>query len=342
MQDTLSSPILAGQTAVVTGGASGIGKSIVQRFLEAGANCLAADLNEEALAALKEEFAAYGDKLDIARVDVSDRDAVEGMVDRAVDMFGQMDIIVNNAGIMDNLLPIAEMDDDVWAVSYTHLDVYKRQLHLRKALPERRGVVEGDAAPQLRRAGGDAGGVLEAAGRQAHERLLVVGVAAGQLHERRGHDVRHMAHHGHRLVVVLARQGDHAGAERRDQLVQAREVLGRRGRVGAEYPVRALEQVGAGTVDAVFLGTGHGVARHVVLGMRQRARGNCRDARLRGGGVRDDAAEIPGRQTLEAVSYTHLDVYKRQSLSSTQLSPHALTPDLLSAGIRSLVLFGRR
>ena len=114
MQDTLPNPILAGQTAVVTGGASGIGKSIVQRFLEAGANCLAADLNEEALAALKEEFAAYDDKLAIARVDVSDRDAVEGMVDRAVDTFGQMDIIVNNAGIMDNLLPIAEMDDDVW------------------------------------------------------------------------------------------------------------------------------------------------------------------------------------------------------------------------------------
>ena len=114
MQDTLPNPILAGQTAVVTGGASGIGKSIVQRFLEAGANCLAADLNEEALAALKEEFAAYDDKLAIARVDVSDRDAVEGMVDRAVDTFGQMDIIVNNAGIMDNLPPIAEMDDDVW------------------------------------------------------------------------------------------------------------------------------------------------------------------------------------------------------------------------------------
>ena len=70
MQDTLSSPILAGQTAVITGGASGIGKSIVQRFLEAGANCLAADLNEEALAALKQEFAAYGDKLDVVKVDV--------------------------------------------------------------------------------------------------------------------------------------------------------------------------------------------------------------------------------------------------------------------------------
>lgn len=47
-------------------------------------------------------------------MDVSNRDDAEGMVDRAVQTFGQMDIIVNNAGIMDNLLPIAEMDDDVW------------------------------------------------------------------------------------------------------------------------------------------------------------------------------------------------------------------------------------
>ena len=114
MSEARHNPVLAGQTAVITGGASGIGKSIVQRFLEAGASCLAADLNEEALAALKQELAEYGDKLDVVKVDVSSRDDVDGMVDRAVQTFGQMDIIVNNAGIMDNLLPIAEMDDDVW------------------------------------------------------------------------------------------------------------------------------------------------------------------------------------------------------------------------------------
>ena len=114
MSEARHNPVLAGQTAVITGGASGIGKSIVQRFLEAGASCLAADLNEEALAALKQELAEYGDKLDVVKVDVSNRDDVEGMVDRAVQTFGQMNIIVNNAGIMDNLLPIAEMDDDVW------------------------------------------------------------------------------------------------------------------------------------------------------------------------------------------------------------------------------------
>ena len=98
MSEARHNPVLAGQTAVITGGASGIGKSIVQRFLEAGANCLAADLNEEALAALKQELAEYGDKLDVVKVDVSSRDDVDGMVDRAVQTFGQMDIIVNNAG----------------------------------------------------------------------------------------------------------------------------------------------------------------------------------------------------------------------------------------------------
>ena len=47
MSEARHNPVLSGQTAVITGGASGIGKSIVQRFLEAGASCLAADLNEE-------------------------------------------------------------------------------------------------------------------------------------------------------------------------------------------------------------------------------------------------------------------------------------------------------
>ena len=112
--DVRFNPILEGETAVVTGGGSGIGRCIVQRFLEAGASCLAADLDGERLKALKEEFAEYGDKLAVMQVDVSDREQVEAMVDRAVSTFGKMDIIVNNAGIMDNLLPIAEMEDDVW------------------------------------------------------------------------------------------------------------------------------------------------------------------------------------------------------------------------------------
>lgn len=114
MPQTQPQQILADQVAVITGGGSGIGKSIVERFLGAGAKCLAADLNEDALAALADEFKEYGERLKTIHVDVSKLEDVEGMVDTAIDSFGRMDIIVNNAGIMDNLLPIDEMEDDIW------------------------------------------------------------------------------------------------------------------------------------------------------------------------------------------------------------------------------------
>ena len=112
--DVRFNPILEGETAVVTGAGSGIGKCIIQRFLEAGASCMAADMNGDSLAALKEEFSEYGGKLATAVVDVSDKEQVEGMIDQTVKTFGKLEIVVNNAGIMDNLLPIAEMEDDMW------------------------------------------------------------------------------------------------------------------------------------------------------------------------------------------------------------------------------------
>lgn len=112
--DVRFNPILEGDTAVITGAGSGIGKCIVERFLEAGASCMAADMNADSLKALKEEFSDYGDKLATTVVDVSDKAQVEAMIDLTVKTFGKMEIMVNNAGIMDNLLPIAEMEDDIW------------------------------------------------------------------------------------------------------------------------------------------------------------------------------------------------------------------------------------
>lgn len=106
--------LIAGNVAVITGAGSGIGKCTVKRFLEAGARCLAADLNEDRLETLKEEMKDYGDALATKKVDVSDCQQVEDMIDYACKTFGSMDILVNNAGIMDNLLPVAEMDDEVW------------------------------------------------------------------------------------------------------------------------------------------------------------------------------------------------------------------------------------
>jgi 2-deoxy-D-gluconate 3-dehydrogenase len=101
---------LSGRTAIVTGGAMGIGLGIVGRLREAGANVVVADLDREAA-----EAAVAG--LDGGRpggalavpVDVSDPDGVERLVAKAIDAFGALDILVNNAGIYPNV-PLAELD----------------------------------------------------------------------------------------------------------------------------------------------------------------------------------------------------------------------------------------
>ena len=110
-----------------------------------------------------------------------------------------------------------------------------------------------------------------------------------------------MAHHGHGGVVLLAAQRHHAGVEAGHQLVQMLEVLGHGGLVGAEDPVRALEEVGAGAGDAALLGAGHGVSRHVARRGRQKLGGRGEDVALGGDGVGDDAGIAPVAQADEVV-----------------------------------------
>ena len=88
---------LEGKVALVTGGASGIGKAIVETFVHEGARVLIADVNDAATAAL---IGALGHNYaDGATVDVRDEQAVQRMVAQAVRRFGRLDIAVNNAGV---------------------------------------------------------------------------------------------------------------------------------------------------------------------------------------------------------------------------------------------------
>lgn len=89
---------LRGKTAVVTGGAMGIGYGIVKRLHEAGANVVIADINAEAL---KKAAATFGDddRIAVATGDVSKREDADAFVEAAVERFGGLDIFVNNAGI---------------------------------------------------------------------------------------------------------------------------------------------------------------------------------------------------------------------------------------------------
>ena len=90
---------LDGRTAVVTGGARGIGRAVAERLLASGANVMLWDIHRAALEAAPAALDGGG-RVDVATADVSDPDAVEAARARTVERFGGIDILVNNAGIL--------------------------------------------------------------------------------------------------------------------------------------------------------------------------------------------------------------------------------------------------
>ncbi len=100
---------LSGKVAIVTGGASGIGKASVELFAREGAAVVIADVNDEAGEALAAEL---GDRVHYRRTDVSSEADVQGLVDYAVDTFGGLHVMFNNAGVSNRLFP-SFLDDDL-------------------------------------------------------------------------------------------------------------------------------------------------------------------------------------------------------------------------------------
>lgn len=89
--------VLDGKVAVVTGGASGIGKAIVEAFVREGARVIVGDVDAAGIGRVIGELGH--NQVDGAEVDVRDEGAVERMVGQAVRRFGRLDIAVNNAGV---------------------------------------------------------------------------------------------------------------------------------------------------------------------------------------------------------------------------------------------------
>lgn len=105
---------LQGRTAVVTGGAQGLGKAMVRRLAEAGADVLVADLKfEQAEAAAAEIAERHGTRVRAIRLDVTDSASIRAAADFAESELGGLDIWVNNAGLYPNVL-LGDMTDQVW------------------------------------------------------------------------------------------------------------------------------------------------------------------------------------------------------------------------------------
>lgn len=91
---------LKGRTAIVTGGARGIGKAIVLTLAREGAKVAIVDFDNEGAIALKNEIEQKGGEAIAIPCDVSKSSDVTGMVDQVKKAFGRIDILVNNAGII--------------------------------------------------------------------------------------------------------------------------------------------------------------------------------------------------------------------------------------------------
>ena len=89
-----------GTTAIVTGAASGIGRSIAEHFAADGRAVLCADINRKGAEKVAETIAANGGHARAVEVDVADELSVQAMVDAAISWTGQIDALAANAGIM--------------------------------------------------------------------------------------------------------------------------------------------------------------------------------------------------------------------------------------------------
>jgi len=105
---------LKGRTAVVTGGARGLGKAIARRLAQAGADVLLGDREAELVASAADDLGALGGGRAIGvPMDVSDTASIRAAADIACDRFGGIDIWVNNAGIFPSVR-LPEVTDDLW------------------------------------------------------------------------------------------------------------------------------------------------------------------------------------------------------------------------------------
>ncbi|PBC54137.1 SDR family NAD(P)-dependent oxidoreductase [Rhodococcus sp. ACPA1] len=121
--------VLDGRRALVTGGASGIGRAIAEAYLAEGADVVIADVDEAAAQLTAKELGATA----AVRVDVADEESVRAAFAGAVEALGRVDVLVNSAGILEES-ELADMSLDMWRRTID-IDLTGMFLMCRAAVP---------------------------------------------------------------------------------------------------------------------------------------------------------------------------------------------------------------
>lgn len=124
---------LKDKTVVVTGASSGMGREIALRFAKEGANVLAVARRADRLNQLVEDTKDFEGKIIAYSADVTDKDKVEAMIDEAIKQFGKLDVLVNNAGIMDDMSGVGDINDEMFDKVFD-INVKSALYSMRKAV----------------------------------------------------------------------------------------------------------------------------------------------------------------------------------------------------------------
>ncbi len=122
------------KVVIVTGAGSGIGKATATRFVAEGASVVAGEIDQARLDALVAELSGQGKKIVGVQANVAIAADCNKLVDTAVAEFGRLDVLVNNAGIMDRFLPVAELSDELWE-RVMGVNLYGQMYTMRRAIP---------------------------------------------------------------------------------------------------------------------------------------------------------------------------------------------------------------
>ena len=109
------------RVSLITGGARGIGREIALAFAKEGSDIVICDVNQDALNATKKEIEALGRKAETFVVDVTSLSQVEEMVNKTLDKFKKIDILINNAGITRDALIVRMSEQDFDSVIAVNL-----------------------------------------------------------------------------------------------------------------------------------------------------------------------------------------------------------------------------
>ena len=105
---------LEGKVAIITGAASGMGLAMATRFAAEGAQVVAADWNAQRLEEAVAHIRASHGVIVGSQGNIADQATAEGLIDLAVNTYGRLDVLCNNAGVMDYMQGVGELSDDVW------------------------------------------------------------------------------------------------------------------------------------------------------------------------------------------------------------------------------------